>query len=100
MPGIKFDWKLNAPSALYTFLSAAAGILVAFMLLQSRVEATVTSIARIEKRVDTLETNRETDREAARTQRQTDRDAFLQLHGDVRVIRQIVEGLRPAGGPR
>lgn len=96
MPGIKFDWKLNAPSALYTFLSAAAGILVAFLLLQSKVEATVTAVSRIEQRVEKIEVGREADR----LQRQNDRDAFLRMEGDVRVIRQIVEGLRPSGATR
>jgi hypothetical protein len=96
MPGVKFDWKLNAPSALYTFLSAAAGILVAFMMLQSKVDSIVSRIGNMEARIDKVETAREVDR----LQRQTDRDAFLRMEGDLRVIRQIVEGLKPQGPAR
>jgi hypothetical protein len=96
MPGVNFDWKINAPSAIYTFLSAAAGILVAFMLLQSKVEAIVSRIANLEVRIEKVEIAREVDR----VQRQNDRDAFLRMEGDLRVIRQIVEGLKPPGATR
>ncbi len=32
--------------------------------------------------------------------RQQDREAFLRMEGDIRVIRQILEQSRPGGGPR
>lgn len=95
MAAFKPDWKLSIPSFIYTALSALVGVVGAFYLLQSKVEATASHVGRVEIRVERLEAGREQDRE----QRRQDRDAFLRMEGDVRVIRQIVEGLRsPMGG--
>lgn len=98
---IKADWKLNVPSFAMTALASAAGCVVAFVVLQSDVKALNGHVLRVEQRVEKIEARRDADREESRTQRQTDRDAFLRMEGDVRVIRQIVESLRVApAGPR
>jgi len=94
---LKPDWKFNVPSALATAASAAAGMLIAFFALQSKVEATTGNITRLEKRVDRIEEAREQDR----SQRQTDREAIITMQGDIRVVRQILEGMRASPpGPR
>lgn len=95
---LKPDWKFNIPSAVATATSAGIGCIIAFVVLQSKVEATQDRMGLVEVRVDRLEQAREIDR----TARQTDREAILTMQGDIRVVRQILEGMRaaPAGPPR
>lgn len=87
---VKPDWKLNVPSFAMTALASAAGCIVAFVVLQSDVKAINSHVTRVELRVEKIEARRD-----------ADRDAFLRMEGDVRVIRQIVESLRVVPpGPR
>jgi hypothetical protein len=93
---IKADWKLNIPSFLVTAAASAAGCLAAFFLLQGDVKALSGRMDRVERNIEKLEIAREADR-ALRLQ---DREAILTIQGDVRVVRQMLEGMRPGATPR
>jgi hypothetical protein len=98
---IKTDWKLNVPSFAMTALASAAGCVVAFVVLQSDVKALNGHVLRVEQRVERIEARREADREESRIQRNADREAVLTMQGDIRVVRQILEGMRTSpSGPR
>jgi hypothetical protein len=93
---IKPDWKLNVPSFVITAVSSGIGCVGAFFLLQGDVKALTGRMDRVERSIEKLELARDADR-ALRIQ---DREAILTIQGDVRVVRQMLETMRPAGGPR
>lgn len=93
---IKADWKVNIPSFGLTALASAAGCLAAFFLLQGDVKALSGRMDRTERAIEKLELAREADRQL----RVQDREAILTIQGDVRVVRQMLEGMRPPAGPR
>lgn len=89
---VKLDWKLNAPSIAVTFVASGAGCLIAFVVLQGDVKALTNHVTRVEQRVDKIEAAREADRSTV----QTIRLELVDMRGDIRVVRQILEGMRPA----
>lgn len=97
---VKPDWKLNIPSLALTTVMGGAGCVAAFFLLQGEVKALAHRMERAERSIEKIEVARETDREANRTQRQQDREALLIIQGDIRVVRQMLENMRPSAPPR
>jgi hypothetical protein len=93
---VKPDWAVNVPSLAITVGGTAIGCVIAFVVLQSRVEATAGHLVRVEQRVEKLESAREADRNNL----QTIRLEISDVKGDLRVIRQIVEGMQPQRTPR
>lgn len=93
---IKADWKVNVPSFVVTALASAGGCLAAFFLLQGDVKALSGRMDRVERNIEKLELARDADRQL----RLQDREAIFTIQGDVRVVRQMLENMRPAGGPR
>ena len=95
---IKPDWKINVPSVAMTVAASAAGCLAAFFVLQGDVRALTVNLGRVEQRVEKIETAREADRNTVHSIRLE----IVDMKGDIRVVRQILEGMRPlpAGPPR
>lgn len=90
----KFNTEFNVWSILTTLVTTAVTITMAWVWLQSDVKALQTKDAAIEVRMDRLETSMTRRADAADERARIDREALLRMEGDIRVVRQILEGMR------
>lgn len=77
------DWKVNIASFGWTVFASIIGCVFAFALLQGDVRAVIGRVDEHRTRLDRLEAGRS-----------ADRDTIAEMKGDIRVIRQILEGNR------
>jgi hypothetical protein len=79
----RLDWRVNIASFSWTVFASIIGCVFAFAVLQGDVRALISRVDDHRTRIDRLE-----------AKRNIDRDTIAEMKGDIRVIRQILEGNR------
>lgn len=91
---LKVNYEVNFWSIGATFGTTLVTLAMAWVWLQSDVKALQTKDIVIETRIDKLESTMTRRADVADERARADREALLRMEGDIRVVRQILEGMR------